>query len=181
MQTYDLVIKLGDVHAQISRLLALANESVPLEQRRFGGYLTVLDIRTGKVLVILACGIIPEDKKDKYLSFSQEKASRLFKHEGHKTSYESRDESNLMFPGAIRGEEGIYSFSGHQPDVDEAISIAAFYLIEPSVSAQKCFYGRDLFKHYYHDLSDRNKFAKPFLDSARRWNGNIWMDQFFPR
>ena len=179
MTTLDLLPKVSDVYSQVNRLLAQANELVPPELERSGGYLTILDEKTGKILLILSCGIIPPAKADKYLKFSQEKAHRLFTNKNHKTSYESKDEIRLMFPGAVRGEEGIYAFSGHQPDVDEAIAISAFYLIEPSMKARQDFYLKDLFKHYYHDISDRNKFAKPFLDLTRRWNGNIYMDGFF--
>jgi hypothetical protein len=179
MTTLDLLPKVSDLYSQTNQLLALANNMVPTELERSGGYLTILDGETGKVLLILSCGIIPPEKAEKYLEFSQEKAYRLFAHKEHKTSYESKDETNSMFPGAIRGEEGIYSFSGHQTDVDEAISISAFYLIEPSMKARLHFYGKDLFKHYYHSIPYRNQFAKPFLDSARRCAGNIYMDDFF--
>lgn len=181
METYDILTKLGDVHSQISRLLAMANDIVKKEDERYGGYLTVLDGKTGKVIIILACGIISDDKHDKYLHFSQEKAKRLFAHKEHYTSFESMDEKQLMFPGAIRGEEAIYSFSGHQAEVDEAISIAMFYVLEPSCRNRLEFDGRKLFGHYYNVVAERNKFVRPFLDSARHWVGNIWMNSYFPR
>jgi len=179
MTTTDLLPKVSDVYSQTNRLLALANDMVATELERTGGYLTILDGKTGKVVLILACGIIPPGKAEKYLNFSQEKAMRLFAHKNHKTSYESKDEAQLMFPGAVRGEEGIYAFSGHQPEVDEAIAISAFYQIEPSMKARTDFYGKDLFKHYYNSISLRNQFARPFLESSRYWNSNMYMDAFF--
>ncbi len=149
---------------------------MPAEYERHGGYLTILDAETGQILVILACGTMNPEKREKYLHFSQEKALRLFENKDHNTSYESRDEENLKFAGAIRGEEFIYSFSGPQEDVDEAICISMFYIFEPSESNRFWFKGEKLL-NYYNDVYVRNGFVHKFLSLTRRYNENILMDK----
>ncbi len=178
-QSKHLLPKMEDAYSQIKRLLECANEILPAGMERHGGYLTILDAKTGQLLTILAAGTMSPAKNEKYLQFSQEKALRLFANENHKTSYESRDEENLKFAGAIRGEEFIYSFSCDQQDVDEAICVSMFYLFEPSEDNRMWFRGEELFDYYYDVVSERNKFIHKFLFLTRRYNENIWMDQFF--
>lgn len=177
-QSKNLLPKLADAYNQIKRLLEEANAILPPGMEKHGGYLTILDAKTGQILVVLACGTMSAENREKYLLSSQEKALRLFLNAGHKTSYESRDEENLKFAGAIRGEEFIYSFSGHQENVDEAIAISMFYLFEPSEDNIMWFQGKELFDYYYDDVYVRNKFIHTFLFLTRRYNENIWMDQF---
>ncbi len=183
METHYLISTVTRVYTQVNLLLAEANTMVPSELKRYGGYLTILDKQDGKVLMILACGIIDPSKKDKYLEFSQEKAIRLLGHKDHKTSYDSSDETALKFPGAIKGSEAIYSFSGHQADIDEAIAIAMFYLVEPGnfesrTNAKTC---KELFGYYYHDVALRNKYVKQFLHSTKMYNSNLWFDDCFDK
>ena len=183
METRHLISKITHVYTQVNLLLAEANSMVSPDLKRYGGYLTILDRQDGKILMILACGIIDPNKKDKYLKFSQEKAFRLLEHEDHKTSWDSYDEAALKFPGAIKGAEAIYSFSGHQADIDEAIAIAIFYLVEPGevkfrVDAKA---GIDLFNYYYYDVASRNKYVKRFLNATKMYNGNYWFDSLFDK
>jgi hypothetical protein len=183
METHYLIPAIARVYTQGNRLLAEANTMVSPELQRYGGYLTILDKQDGKVLMILACGIIDPNKKDKYLEFSQEKAFRLLEHFDHKTSWDSHDEAALKFPGAIKGIEAIYSFSGHQADVDEAIAISMFYLVEPGEVGFRLNNkaGKELFDYYYHDVAARNKYVKRFLHSTKLYNGNCWLDSRFDK
>lgn len=180
-QSKHLTPKLEDAYKQIKRLLEEANGILPAGMERHGGYLTILDAKTGQILVVLACGTMSAENREKYLHFSQEKALRLFLNVDHKTSFESRDVENLKFAGAIRGEEFIYSFSGHQEDVDEAIAVSMFYIFEPSEDNRMWFRGKELIDYYYDVVSDRNKLIHNFLFLTRRYNENIWMDSYFPR
>ncbi|MFZ4632034.1 MAG: hypothetical protein ACOYL8_02380 [Patescibacteria group bacterium] len=184
METHQLVSKMGDICTQINRLLALANDyrgNIYPMHLEFGGYLTILDEKTGKILLILACGIIPPEKAKEWLKFSQEQAFRLFSHDSHKTSYESRNEEYDWYAGSVRGTEGIYSFYGHYSDVNEAIATSVFYLVEPGCRGCQKFKGEELFNYYYNGVSERNRYVRPFLDSAKHWVGNIHMDSLFPK
>lgn len=161
MEAHDLVARIPGIFEQVNRLLALANENLELERQRFGGYLTVLDANDGKVLLVLACGFVPKDKTEKYYRLSIEKAKRVFVDKQHNTSWDSRDEANSQYPGAIRGVEGVYSFSGHQSDVDEAISASVFYLAESTERISEKT--QSLFDFYYQEVAERNQFIRPFI------------------
>lgn len=175
METNILAPRIANIYNQLNRLLHIANIGLAPDLQRFGGYLTILDAKDGKVLLVLACGEIPNDKMEKYLNLSMEKALRVFADKEHKTSWDTRDEANAKYPGAIKGVEAIYSFSGHQPDVDEASSISIFYLMEPAGEDYVCHPQdtQDLFNYYYQEVAKRNPFVKDFVRQTNFWNGNM--------
>lgn len=165
MKTAEEFLKnVARVHAIINDIIAGANAALSEENRRSGGYLTIRHAKTGQIVLILACGIIPEEKQARYLHLSQEKGQRLFNNPGHCFSQESRNPANNEFAGALRGYRYIYSFSGHQENIDEAISLAAFYLVESVAKA----WPEDpdtkvAFNHVKFHLFDRNPQAKQIL------------------
>ncbi|MFA5644582.1 MAG: hypothetical protein WC928_03610 [Patescibacteria group bacterium] len=94
------------------------------------GYLTLLDGLSGKIIFTVPFGEIPDEKREKYFEFSQEKAKRLFENfskKGHTTSFQSRDEEKQQYGGAIyinyHSGAIILSFSGMPELIDEAIMI----------------------------------------------------------
>ena len=166
MNNYQLFRQCADIDALIARLISKANDDLNDSDKRFGGYLTALETRTGKPALIMAHGMIPEEKQEKYFSLSQEKPLRLFQHKEHNTSWDSRDIGQSKFGGAIRGVEYLWSFSGHQELVDEALDIALFYSMEPfhEIFSGNC---KDLFAYYWNEVSKRNKFVRPLVCDVR--------------
>lgn len=177
MKTGTLAPKLTDLYVQTERLIFLANSVLLPNQKRFGGYLTILDAQDGKLLLVLACGVVPLEKAEKYRRLSLEKAQRVFENKEHNTSWDTQDEANAKYPGAIRGTEAIYSFSGQKPDVDEAISVSMFYLLEPAELGARCNCEatKKLFLYYYDEVSKRNEFIKPFLKNTVLNYGNSFL------
>lgn len=97
------------------------------------GYLTLMNAITGEIVFTVPFGEIPEEKKEKYFEFSQEKAHRLFSQvnmhlpNGHTTSFQSRNEELDMWGGAIylnsQSLSVILSFSGMPELIDEAMML----------------------------------------------------------
>jgi hypothetical protein len=94
------------------------------------GYLTLMDGLSGEIIFTVPFGEIPDEKREKYFEFSQEKAKRLFLNfteKGHTTSFQSRDEDKQQYGGAIyvnyHAGAIILSFSGMPELIDEAMMI----------------------------------------------------------
>lgn len=90
-----------------------------------GGYLAVLRISDGALMLLCAFGDIPPNKIKRYRSLSLEKAQRLRKHPEHITSFQSRDHAKKQYGGAIRADKSgfIFSFSGlPSEELDEALA-----------------------------------------------------------
>ena len=96
-----------------------------------GGYLCVADLTSGFPLLIQLIGSARLDKMSKYFELCQEKALRLAQNPKHMTSWESRDETQNMYGGAIRQAEKIISFSGLTEEADEALSLRVGNCIKP--------------------------------------------------
>lgn len=96
------------------------------KDERHGGYLTIMDAKTGVVVVTMRVGIVMPEKEEKYISFSIEKARRLYT--THKldasivTSIQTRDPDTNKWGGAVWSEYWIVSFSGLPELADEALS-----------------------------------------------------------
>ena len=99
--------------------------SMNLSQRK-GGYLTILDAKTGGILAVALIGEIAQKNLLKYFNFSLEKAQRVYTEE-ISSSYQSRNLRKGKWAGAIRGKEYIYSFSGNTEENDEAICLMLCY------------------------------------------------------
>jgi hypothetical protein len=92
------------------------------KENKQGGYFTLLDKKSGHILVTAQIGKIPDDKYKKYHDFSIEKARRVFK-TNRFTSYATRDEKKNQYGGAISTNDHIFSFSGLPELADEALMI----------------------------------------------------------
>lgn len=122
----------------LSFILARQNIKILNVDGRAGGYLTSLD-HQGLVNFSIKIGNPNYNKAEKYLKFSIEKARRLFENieeSGHKTSYESMNEEEFKFPGAIHLYTPVLSFSGFPALIDEALCFVVKLIICQSSSRQ---------------------------------------------
>lgn len=173
MENAQLLKKVPKIVACAEWAITWANIMLPEEKRRSGGYLTIREAESGQIVLILACGKISKEKNEMFLSFSQEKGFRLFKNPNHQTSWQSRNIANNEFGGALRGRSYIYSFSGHQEEIDEAICLITFYLLEPILSRNPDirWLNRKLssqaFEYLQYDIFERNPLAYKLLGALR--------------
>ena len=127
------------------RILDHARGKSGIEGREFDrrGYLTLMDGITGNIVFTIPFGEIPEEKRQKYFELSQEKAMRLFSQvnmhlpNGHTTSFQSRNEENEQYGGAIyvncHSTIFILSFSGMPELIDEAMMLVLAEKLSRSV------------------------------------------------
>ncbi|MCX6723809.1 MAG: hypothetical protein NT155_01380 [Candidatus Staskawiczbacteria bacterium] len=86
------------------------------------GYFTVMDTAAlGRIKLICEIGVCPPEKAEKYRTFSQEKAVRLFVNSAHDTSWQTRNPGENKWAGAVRAGSLIFSFSGLPELDDEAL------------------------------------------------------------
>lgn len=94
---------------------------------RLGGALSVGTPHGAHIFTIGAgskFGQLPEEKSIKYFTLAGEKRTRLGQYPEHVTSRESMDGDAEQYPGAIRGRDYIFSFSGLSPmRLDEMVNI----------------------------------------------------------
>lgn len=113
----------------------LAIVEVQNDCRWKGGYLTIASKLAGELLLCVRTGVIPhkddanptyQTKGRKYLHCSKEKARRLIETShlyGHMSSWQSRNEANDEFSGAVWCDTFAVSFSGLPELVDEALCL----------------------------------------------------------
>jgi len=104
-----------------------------VEHSRGGGYLTVLeilDLESSKTRnETRMVGTVPDqDKAGQYYGFSREKPARLYAEilrgvVGAVSSWQTRNESEFRYGGAIRAGRFIFSFSGLPEHADEALML----------------------------------------------------------
>lgn len=106
----------------------LANANFLEKENSQGGFLTLMDAIDGEIIFTVPFGEIEKEKEEKYFNFSQEKAKRLFSQipNGHTSSYQSKNEEEEKFAGAIYFKfywrlPIIFSFSGKSELLDEAM------------------------------------------------------------
>ncbi|MFA5048834.1 MAG: hypothetical protein WC516_07460 [Patescibacteria group bacterium] len=100
----------------------------PQPDRVRAGYFTLMDSETGEVVSVSPFGDIPPEKEERYRSFSEEKARRLWEHKDeHDSSWESRNPAQDKWGGAINAHDFILAFSGLPELLDEAISTIVAY------------------------------------------------------
>ncbi len=109
-------------------------------QNKRGGYLSVLNWKRAEFVLCAKVGQVSKVKAWEYEALAREKAWRLASHDGHGTSFESRDpeaevrvndERRMHYPvrtekwghwgGAVRGNRYIFSFSGFPELLEEAM------------------------------------------------------------
>jgi hypothetical protein len=104
-----------------------------------GGYLAVFETlkseqKEGVVkvlpLFVVAIGTFPNEEGEEYAKFAVEKGQRVIETQ-KLTSYETRNEAENKYGGAIRTENYVLSFSGLSPDTaDEAVVLAIAYQVD---------------------------------------------------
>ena len=102
--------------AEIFQLMLLAEEKITqvcklCNEEKNGGYMCVTDAQ-GQLEAAFLVGKVPLEKAKMYAFFAQEKATRLSLHKDHVTSWQSRNETEKKYGGAIRVNDHIFSFSG---------------------------------------------------------------------
>jgi len=90
-----------------------------------GGYLCIGDNTTGVPFLLTLIGNMPEERARACAGFAQEKNRRLGANLHHRTSWESRDEEKEQYPGAVRGKQLLWSFSGFPSKTDEAAMLVS--------------------------------------------------------
>ncbi len=91
-----------------------------------GFYLTVYELETPEAPVLVRrVGDVRSIKRRKYCQFSIEKPARLIDHidDGHRSSWESRNEDDDQWGGAALGKTLAIGISGLKELEDEAISL----------------------------------------------------------
>ena len=132
MRTNDVPLSSKAIgYANLHDLLDLVLSVLPKEeQERTGGYFTIYrgitSDNTSYEMFGRLVGIVPKEKEDRYRAFSAEKALRLSLHDDHVSSFQSCDETNNKWPGAVRRDKecDIFSFSGLPWKADEALMLA---------------------------------------------------------
>jgi hypothetical protein len=125
-------------------LITIAKGKTDIEDRKNNsrGFFTIMNALDGEIMCTMPFGMIPGEKVETYYRLSQEKAERLFTWvnmhlplpDDHTTSYQSRNESEDKYGGAIFVEYTalsifefrkslILSFSGMPELIDEAMMV----------------------------------------------------------
>lgn len=104
-------------------------DDLKYKKDQYGGYLTIFDKEDKEILTIEKIGEIPEEKEERYKNLSREKGERLFLHQGHLCSFQSRNPEEDRYGGAIRTENLIISFSGFPEDADTLFVIEVAKLV----------------------------------------------------
>ena len=116
------------VPRSIAALATLADHSIAQMRAAFGressgGYIYLRD-SMGNTKLHHYVGELPRDEVSECHRFSQEKACRLLTHDGHSTSWQSRNVQAQKYGGAIRLPSGhVLSFSGLPEHLDEVFCI----------------------------------------------------------
>ena len=93
---------------------------------RGGGSLCLMRPDGQPILVGLMGDPSPPKKVREYWDFSQEKPRRLSRHPEHVSSFQSRNDAEEQYPGAIRGYDVLGGFSGLPWKAEEGFVIALF-------------------------------------------------------
>lgn len=175
METTHLAFQQAKLSQLLEQLIKLANESIPSENRKHGGYFTPRSLKTGRILISFPIGRIPINRYDEYLELSLKQGLELFNHKHFHTLRELHKPAHVI-PGAIRGKECIYSFFGHDDEVNEALTIISFMFLEPSTpqNIKECL---GLVKYYCGEMSPRNPYLKTFIHHAEKFSPTELMSE----
>jgi hypothetical protein len=122
-------------YVEVLLSLAKGKSDVSGSEKNQKGYFTMMNGRTGEILLTIPFGKIPEEKKAKYFKLSQEKAKRLYSEiisnpsNPPTTSYQSRCVEEDKYGGAILlifndWSKWILSFDGTTELKNEAMMMA---------------------------------------------------------
>lgn len=141
---------------------ALKGRSGYTEREHFGGQFCVSD-ENGNAIFMRGYGTVPEEFSEKYVEFAREKAKRLAKNSNHDTSAQSRDHTRHLYEGAVRVKGYIFSFSGMEPQLDEAIvlflAVKTYRLEYEKALRIACDESRPIFKKLFTDGEVRKAFG----------------------
>lgn len=105
------------------------------DPNKTGGYFCLLEMRTGAILVITIIGSVDPSKAVLYRRYAEEKALRLYRNWQHTStphisSWQSRNEAENAWGGAVMGNRFIYSFSGFPELHDEGITLTTAFKLD---------------------------------------------------
>lgn len=89
--------------------------------------------RSDLAVRVLACGFgkISFERYERYMLFANEKVKRLNGRPGDISSWQSRNQEQMQYGGAIRCDDDlVLSFSGFPEEVDEAICLIAAKMLD---------------------------------------------------
>lgn len=135
----QIISATSDVVASLRTIFETHQKEYPDFRKRYGGYLCIINKKTGKIIKTVLIGAIPIQKAKRCSTLAQEKARRVFSHlyEGHCTSYESRNHDADQWGGAIVTENLILAFSGYPEDGDTLICLSTAHAIGDIKKEQK--------------------------------------------
>lgn len=114
-------ISYGEIAERAFGIFREMRESPAFPLDRYGGYLTIMERNSGRVLLTVPVGTCAKPKVKAYRDFSIEKADRVFGNPTHISSWETRNESEQKYGGAIVAGDLILSFSGFPEHWDETL------------------------------------------------------------
>ena len=170
---FDSFLSYMPIILDFAREICILNELG--DSRR--GYLTLMNGITGEIVFTAPFGEIPEEKNEKYFELSQEKANRLFTYvnmhlpNGHTTSFESRNEEEQKYGGAIylngRQSSVILSFSGMPELIDEAMMLVLADMLAKDIHLQNITRIDDCRRTIYREFLQEKFLGHPFIMSKR--------------
>ena len=154
-------IKTECMHQIIEEVNLLVGEIQKLPnwpEGRDKGYCTVIDAVDGRVILSFQVGNCPPEKVEKYYALSHEKAQRLRIHasaHGHVSSWQSQNEAENKFAGAISTGSLVFSFSGLPFGLaDEAIMLLAARYCDCMVGLEAIRVARISGNNFFTDLDN---------------------------
>lgn len=119
----NLELVYGSAYVALNNIMQMPDH----DPNRKGGYLSLVSKNSGRVEAVLLVGECDAPHSLRYYRFCLEKADRLYMKKSHKSSFQSRDEREQMYQGAIKcpRQNLILSFSGFNEPEDETISLVS--------------------------------------------------------
>lgn len=144
----DTILTTGQLaQADVFKAIAMADMAMraaiaefgemPGWEGRRGAFFCARHVQDPCPFLTVRLGDVRQDKAEKYRHFSQEKAKRLAANFdiGHVSSWQSQNEAEEKYPGAVRMHNLMFSLSGFPGLGDEAICLAALCLFRNGSSA----------------------------------------------
>ena len=147
--------------------VVVAARHLHTDKDKKGGCLCITDHFGRKHITVSIGEVFAIEKAQKYWELCQEKATRLVSNPRHVSSWQSQNESEGKYAGAVRVRDLILSFSGFPALWDEACMLAVGHNIGLSLI------NREAVEHIRH-LSD-NPHVWELIDSTKKEPGHTIM------
>ena len=133
MNLNDISLLLIPSQSSINTIVQRACQLIGNSDKK-GGYFCVTDLK-GSILLVMLIGEVAEEKIPRYSKVCIEKAQWLASHADHVSSWQSRNEAEDKWGGAIKTKDFIFSFSGLPEMWDEAcmVAVAAHFITRDDI------------------------------------------------